>query len=95
MNKVISKVNKLSKNRIVLCIELLKTFSEEELNRFDEFVNSSFFNTNKKLSLLYKKIRRYTLNIDHLTDEVRLKIYQDVYDKAQKQKQLTATQKIC
>jgi len=93
MNKGISDVNKLSKTRIVLCIELLKTFSEEELNRFDEFVNSSFFNTNKKLSLLFKKLRRYTLNIPEFTDEVRLKIYQDVYDKAQKQKQLTSTQK--
>jgi len=82
MTKETIRTNEMTKTRIVLCIELLKTFSEDELNRFDEFINSPFFNTNKKLCLLYKKLRRYALNTPNFTDEIRLKIYKDVFGRS-------------
>ncbi len=93
MNKETIRGNKMKNTRIVLSVELLKTFSEDELDRFNEFINSSFFNANKKLCLLYKKLRRYALGSPTFTNEIRLKIYQDVYGKCTKIKQLTATQK--
>jgi len=85
--------NKTKTARLVLCIELLKTFSEVELNRFFDFLDSTYHNTNKKLCLLFKLLRRYVLNTEIFSEDIQLKIYQDVFVKAKKQKALNLDQK--
>lgn len=40
-------------------IQILKTFTTEELKRFDDFVSSSFFNRKSYVTALYKHIKKF------------------------------------
>lgn len=40
-------------------IEILKTFSQKELTKFEEFVNSPYFNKNKNVTALFAEIEKY------------------------------------
>lgn len=40
-------------------IHLLKTFTQKELNLFEQYLLSSFFNTNKKSTLLFMVLKQY------------------------------------
>jgi len=85
--------DKSQKKRLIVSLELLKTFTENELAHFDDYINCNYHNTNKKLCLLFKKLRQYALNTEYFTDEIQLKIYQDVIGKAKNQKVLNTIQK--
>lgn len=83
----------MSQTRISLLIELLKTFSAKELTAFTKFVESEYFNENKKLVLLLKKIKRYALTTEKFTPEIQLKVYEDTYSETPlNQKELTKKQ---
>lgn len=79
--------------RTLLSVDLLKTFSEEELKHFSEFISCSYFNTNKTLCKLLKLLIRYVLNTEDFNDEVQLKIYEGIFTKAEKVNKLNQTQK--
>lgn len=93
MEKVGIPQHKSQKTRLIVSLELLKTFTENELVNFDDYINCNYHNTNKKLCLLFKKLRQYALKTDSFSDEVQLKIYQDVIGKAKNQKVLNTVQK--
>lgn len=83
---------KTENTRRVLCFELLKTFNEKELDHFNSFLACDFFNTNKRLCLLFKNLWNYVLKKEVFTNAVRLKIFQDTYDKAKDQNSLNKDQ---
>lgn len=93
MTKEINTVNKTPNTRLVLCVELLKSFTKNELNRFFSFINSPYFNTTNKLCLLFKAVRMYALDEPKFTDDLQLKVYQRVYGKAKKQVSIDSLQK--
>ncbi len=43
-------------------IDILETFSEEEFKELEKFVNSPYFNTNKKLTAAYGYIKNFINN---------------------------------
>jgi len=85
--------HKSQKARLIVSLALLKTLSEKELENFDDYINCNYHNTNKKLCLLFKKLKQYALNTENFTDEIQLKIYQDVFGKAKNQNSLNKVQK--
>jgi len=93
MVKEIEKVNKTPNLRIVLCVELLKSFTKDELKHLSTFIDSPYFNTNKKLCLLLKTLRKYALDVPKFTEGIQLKVYQQVYGAAKNQSSINAAQK--
>lgn len=93
MERVGTPQHKSQKTRLIVSLELLKTFNEQELENFNNYINCNYHNTNKKLCLLFKKLKQYALNTENFTDEIQLKIYQDVFGKAIKQKAINQVQK--
>jgi len=86
---------KLSQVRISLLIELLKSFSEKELTGFAKFIENTYFNEDKKLVELLKKIKRYALKTEKFTAELQLKVYEVTFcETPLKQKELTKAQYI-
>lgn len=83
----------MSKARISLLAELLKSFTEKELTAFKSFIESFYFNEDQKLVDLFKKIKRYALGENKFTSALQLKIYEATYcDKPLKQAELTKKQ---
>lgn len=85
--------NKTKTIRQVLVIDLLKTFTEEELNYFDEYINCTYFNSNKNLCKLLQQLRRYALCTETFSEAIQLKVYQQVSGKASQQFSLNLAQK--
>ncbi len=46
-------------------VELLKTLSVYELNRFEKFVASPFFNMNEEITALFRILKKYSPNYEH------------------------------
>lgn len=61
-----------------IVIELLKTFSEEEIKRFEDYLESPFFNKSKILFLLFKAISKYHPNYNHPSIE-KEKLFKKIY----------------
>lgn len=93
MDKVGTPKHKSQKARLIVSLELLKTLNAKELENFDDYINCNYHNTNKKLCLLFKKLRQYALKTEIFNDEIQLKIYHDVFAKAKNQKILNTVQK--
>ncbi len=62
-----------------LLIELLSQFTPNELKQFDKFIQSTYFNTNKAVSTLYKSLKKYIINIRSLDDEYLVLVYQKIF----------------
>jgi len=65
-----------------LCIELLKSFSKKELQKFDQFINSPYFNTDLKLVRLFDVIENKVLKTE-FSDQLQSQVYQFVFEKAE------------
>ena len=65
-----------------LCIELLKSFSKKELQKFDQFINSPYFNTDLKLVRLFNIIENKVLKTE-FSDQLQSQVYQFVFEKAE------------
>lgn len=85
--------NKSKSGRKIFSIELLKTFTKKELDQFNEFVSSTYFNKNTSLTKLLKLLRHYTLNTNGFAEDAQLKIYESVTGKAVAGKNLNKAQK--
>src|SRR5438445_227697 len=55
-------------------IEILKTFDKDELKRFGRFIDSNYFNTNERIAILFKSLKKFypefesnDLNAQYLT----------------------------
>jgi len=93
MVKEIDSVNKTPNTRLVLCVELLKSFTKSELNRFNMFISSPYFSTNNMLVLLLKTLRTYALDEPKFTETIQLKVYQKVYKAGKNQLSIDSLQK--
>lgn len=71
--------NNSGKIRVVLCVELLKSFADDELDRFVSFISHPYFNTDKRLCLLLKKIRQYALDAEVFNAKIRSRIYESIF----------------
>ncbi len=88
-----NSLHKTPKSRLVLCVELLKSFEKDELNRFFTFINSPYFNTNKKLCQLLKMLRMYALDSLKFSEGIQLKVYQQVYGASKSQNNISEAEK--
>jgi len=93
MNYIKNDQNKTKTTRLVLVIELLKTFTKEELDYFEEFINCTYFNSNKNLCKLLQELKRYALNIEEFNETIQLEIYREIWEKTTKQISLNLAQK--
>ena len=61
-------------------LDILKTFSTEEFKRFEQFVSSPYFNTNKSVLKLVLELKKFypDFNSDKMTEDY---IYGRVYGK--------------
>lgn len=64
------------KNRL---FGLLTTFDPKELKQFKKFINSEFFNTDKKVSALYSLLFENALKKKKLDDKYQIIIYNKLY----------------
>ena len=44
---------------LVSLLEILRTFSHDELKKFEDFLSSPYFNKHSGVTLLYKHIKKY------------------------------------
>lgn len=65
----------LSKSKV---ITLLRTFSNEEMKSFGDFVNSPYLNSNKKCVKLYKLLKKFSPDFEN-TKLTREYIYNNIY----------------
>jgi len=84
-----SKTNAI--NRPTLCVTLLNTFDEKELEAFNKMLISPYFNTDDRLTLLLKAIKKLALHQDVYNDTIKLRVYNFTYKT--KHKQLTGSHK--
>lgn len=50
-------------------IEILRTFTQDELKEFEDFVSSPYFNKNKSINKLYDVVRKY--HPDFKSDDIK------------------------
>src|ERR1043166_6894902 len=61
-------------------IEILKTFDKEELKRFGRFIDSNYFNTNERIALLFKSLKKFYPEFDSNNlnaEQLFAKVYND------------------
>ncbi len=62
-----------------ILIEFIRNFSVNEIKKFDRFVESPYFNTDKSLIKLYKLLKKYAIDKEQLSSELRLSLYQKIF----------------
>ncbi len=70
---------KTPKYKRILCLELLKTFSEKEMEDLSYFVNCRYFNTDKYIVELFNALKKYDLNNKVLNNEFQCTIYEKIF----------------
>lgn len=85
--------NKSSDYRTSLPFELLKTFTEKELNCFEKLLASGCLNTTKGLDVLLKSFKKHALHHADFTPVIQSSIYYDFFHKEKAVKVLNANQK--
>jgi len=77
VSEIMSRKNTI--NRPTLCITLLSTFAEKELEVFNKMLISPYFNNDEQLSLLLKAIKKHALHQDIYDDTIKLRVYNFTY----------------
>jgi len=72
-------VSKKQEKSNFLCVDLLKSFSKKEFQKFDQFINSPYFNTDIKLIQLYEVLQKKGLKAE-FSDQIQHKVYQLVFE---------------
>lgn len=67
----------MKKNRTILCVELLKSFSEDELRHFEQFLHCEMFNEDEKLILIFETLSK-ELDMDFTNEAIQVKAYASV-----------------
>lgn len=76
-----------------ICIELLNSFTEKELAGFKKFLNSGFFYADKKISILFKELKKYAYNKKVFNHYTEVKVYNAVFNKSIMTQKLNVKQK--
>lgn len=78
--------NKTQKIRPFLCVELLNTFSEKELNNLKELLSCRYFNTDVYIIKLLVMLRKRVLNKRTFNPDSQIDVYQRVFTDLSKPK---------
>ncbi len=70
---------KENKTRPFLCIELLNTFSEEEISALKQFISCTYFNTDDSLKKLLSALDKSVLRKPTFTPELQYEVYRKVF----------------
>jgi len=76
MNKI---KNKTSSNRVSLAFQLLKTFSEKEMENLSHFISCGCFNTDRYVVYLLKYLRQYSLKQAAFDVDNQVKTYDNIF----------------
>jgi len=78
--------NKTPKSRPFLCVELLNTFSEKELNNLEELISCRYFNTDVYVIKLLKILRKRVLSKRGFSPDLQIDVYRKVFGDLSKSK---------
>jgi len=67
--------HRVTKKRPTLCINLIHTFTEKEITAFKKFIDSPYFNMDKKLKPLLKAIEKFTYKNDDYHEKIKIRVY--------------------
>ncbi len=70
----------MDKKRPVLCIELLSTFSSEELENLEKILSYEYFNTDVWVTKLFQALKKYVLKSGVFDDDIQRTVYQETFD---------------
>jgi len=76
-----------------ILIEFISNFSVNELKKFERFVESPYFNTDKSLIKLYKLLKKRAIDAPQLSPEFRLRMYERLFPNDPVANQLNVKQK--
>jgi len=76
------------KSKKYLGVQLLKTFTEKELNDFDQLILCSYFNKDERIVRLFQALRNSVLKAPLFTTDLQLLLYAQVFDDEILNKQL-------
>jgi len=62
-----------------ILIEFIHNFSVNEFKKFDRFIESPYFNTDKSLIKLYKFLKKHVESVHELSPEFRIRIYKQLF----------------
>jgi len=71
----------MSKNRPILCIELLKTFSKTELDNLEKILSCEYFNTDCSVKKLFKVLKKNVLKSDGFGNDKQCMVYHEVFER--------------
>jgi len=67
------------KPRQFLCIKLLNTFSEKELEGLNDIISCRYFNTDRYVSKLLAALKKYVLGKEIFEHDLQIKVYSAVF----------------
>lgn len=76
-----------------ICIELLNSFSDVELENFQHFINCPYFNTDKSIVSLFEALNKYVLRTQNFNEEIQKIVFGKVFGLANKFEKLTHKEK--
>jgi len=85
------KNNLITQNYILL--KLLQSFQEQELNHFEQFVSTKYFNTDQRIIILLRALRKDIIRKKAFDDHSQAKVFTQVFDKPLTLKILNQKQK--
>jgi len=85
--------NKSQGYRTSIPFELLKTFTDDELNNFEKLINSGYLSTKQGLDVLLKNLKKNALFRSAFTPDIQCIIYNSLYPKERAEKFLSNSQK--
>jgi len=70
----------MSKKRSALCIRLLMTFSNKEVDGLEKILSCEYFNTDRWIKKLLKVLKKYVLKSGVFDDDMQCIVYREVFD---------------
>jgi len=63
-----------------ICIELLNSFTDVELENFQHFINCPYFNTDKSIISLFEALKKYILHKKNFDLEAQNTIFRKIFN---------------
>jgi len=76
-----------------ICIELLNSFTDTELDNFHHFINCLYFNTDKSVIRLFEMLKKYILHKKFFDKDAQKVVYIKVFSSIHKQEGLEPKEK--
>lgn len=85
--------NKLPKHRVSLPFELLKTFTEKELNSFEKLISCGYLSSKQGLHRLLKSLKKHALDHAEFSPLIQCNVYNNLVEKEEAKDALNNKQK--